>query len=195
MELDQEVPGEAFVCSRDMPSTQLVPESTPLFAKGISLILYRWLKLRVLVARSRKVPDREIAEYLRLTSSKFKHPLVEKIAADILDLFIRHKEPFCVDSVGTRLNEIVRTYITYSVKLQGVLQVAEKLCNLYQEFLQGKYDSVEELGQTSSWIEEEDVMENLRKAEEQGLISDHTLNASRGKIQRRRRQKYRAYFL
>ncbi|KAI3884419.1 hypothetical protein MKW92_015786, partial [Papaver armeniacum] len=79
--------------------------------------------------------------------------------------------------------------------LQGINEVGGKLFNLYQEILQGKYDSVEELGKTTSWIGEE-FMEKLKSVEEKELINVRAVNAlRRGQIRRRKRQKFRAYFL
>ncbi|KAI3914417.1 hypothetical protein MKW92_053208, partial [Papaver armeniacum] len=72
--------------------------------------------------------------------------------------------------------------------------VGEKLYNLYQEILQGKYDSIEELGKTASWFGE-DYMQKLRTAEEEELIRVRAANADRAKISRRLRQKVQAYFL
>ncbi|KAI3859235.1 hypothetical protein MKX03_034639 [Papaver bracteatum] len=196
MELDQGL-GEASeksVCSRDMPSTQLALESISLFSKGISLILYRWLRLQAFVAHGR-VSFCEIAEYLRLNYGKYKHSRVEKIAADMLDFFILQKEPHDVKSVCSRVIELVRIYFKYGIGLmQGIYEVGEKMYNLYQEILQGKYDSIEELRKTASWFGE-DYMQKLRTAEEEELIRVRSANADRAKISRRRRQKVQAYFL
>ncbi|KAI3989165.1 hypothetical protein MKX01_033201 [Papaver californicum] len=90
---------------------------------------------------------------------------------------------------------IVVIYFQYGAGIpQGISQVADKLYNLHQEFLQGKYDSVEELRKTRDWIAEE-FMEKLRKAEEEKLTEARTFNARHGKISRRKRLKFRAYFL
>ncbi|KAI3871721.1 hypothetical protein MKW92_004731, partial [Papaver armeniacum] len=70
---------------------------------------------------------------------------------------------------------------------------ADRLFNLRQDILQGKYDSVEQLRKTSSWIGE-DQMEKLRKREELELITARKANEHR-KISRRRRLKFRAYFV
>ncbi|RZC67058.1 hypothetical protein C5167_010748 [Papaver somniferum] len=171
MELDQGL-GEASeksVCSRDMPSTQLALESISLFSKGISLILYRWLRLRC-------------------------------------SLHMEECQPHDVKSVRSRVIELVRIYFKYGIGLmQGIYemlmysvcnskQVGGKLYNLYQEILQGKYDSIEELRKTTSWFGE-DYMQKLRTAEEEELIRVRTANADRAKISRRRRQKVQAYFL
>ncbi|KAI3895708.1 hypothetical protein MKW98_025499, partial [Papaver atlanticum] len=79
--------------------------------------------------------------------------------------------------------------------LQGIYEVGGKLYNLYQEILQGNHDSVEELEKTTSWIGEE-FMEKLKSVEEKELISVRSVNAVRhAQIGRRKRQKFRAYFL
>ncbi|KAI3850604.1 hypothetical protein MKX03_011423, partial [Papaver bracteatum] len=54
----------------------------------ISLILSRWVKLQMAVARSRNRWF-GVAEYPRLTCGKVKHEAVEKMAADILACFLQ----------------------------------------------------------------------------------------------------------
>ncbi|XP_026394279.1 uncharacterized protein LOC113289278 [Papaver somniferum] len=113
----------------------------------------------------------------------------------MLDFFIIQKEPHDVKSVRSRVIELVRIYFKYGIGLmQGIYEVGGKLYNLYQEILQGKYDSIEELRKTTSWFGE-DYMQKLRTAEEEELIRVRTANADRAKISRRRRQKVQAYFL
>ncbi|KAI3883175.1 hypothetical protein MKW92_041360 [Papaver armeniacum] len=128
------------------------------------------------------------------------------MAADILAFFIlpeercdtciynRMEEPCSVEHVQFVLHELMRITFKYMMgKNPSMLEVADKLFNLHQDILQGKYDSVEELRKTLSWIGE-DQMEKLRKHEELELITAHKANKHR-KISRRQRLKFRAYFL
>ncbi|KAI3962501.1 hypothetical protein MKW92_031999, partial [Papaver armeniacum] len=69
--------------------------------------------------------------------------------------------PHNVESVRSRVIKLVRVHFKYGTGLmQGLNEVGDKLCNLHQEFLQGKYDSVEELRKTRYWMGE-DYMEKL----------------------------------
>ncbi|KAI3850603.1 hypothetical protein MKX03_011422, partial [Papaver bracteatum] len=73
--------------------------------------------------------------------------------------------------------------------------VGNKLFNLHQDLLQGKYDSVEKLGKTLTWIGE-DQLERLRKDEDEELEAIRNANANKHqKISRRQRQKIRAYLV
>ncbi|KAI3951307.1 hypothetical protein MKW92_022132, partial [Papaver armeniacum] len=71
--------------------------------------------------------------------------------------------------------------------------VGDKIFNLHQDLLQGKYDSVEKLGKTLTWIGE-DQLERLRKDEDEELEAIRNANKHR-KISRRQRQKIRAYLV
>ncbi|KAI3955835.1 hypothetical protein MKW98_006195 [Papaver atlanticum] len=183
----------------------LQPQCISLFADGISLILSRWVKLQVEVANSINC-WRGIAEHLRLTCWKVKHEAVEQMAADILAFFIlpeehcslcidnKMEEPCSVEHVQFLLHELMRITFKYTIgKNLSMLEVADKLFNLHQDFLKGKYDPVEELRKTLSWIGE-DNMEQLRKDEELELITAQRANEHR-KIPRRQRLKFRAYFV
>ncbi|MCL7022142.1 hypothetical protein MKW94_008033 [Papaver nudicaule] len=159
MESNQQGHGEVLktsVCSRDTPSTVLAPESESLLAEGISLILYRCVKLQVIVAES-KVRYDHMAEYIRLTVGKVKHEKVEKIAEDILDL------------IAIPIEKVVIAVLFKWIR------ACNKLFKLYQDFLQGKYDAVEELKKSPRWIGE-DLMEELKKQEAQELTRAHVKN-------------------
>ncbi|KAI3888697.1 hypothetical protein MKX03_012886 [Papaver bracteatum] len=126
------------------------------------------------------------------------------MVADIVDFLIQQKEPCDVDSLCILLCELVYTYFKFAGVLETIDEVRHifwntwwggKMYNLYQEILQGKYDSVEELGKTTSWIGEE-YMEELKRVEEEELISVRAVKAARGAmVGRRKRLKFQAYFV
>ncbi|KAI3926102.1 hypothetical protein MKW98_028238 [Papaver atlanticum] len=189
----------------------LPPECIPLFADGISLILSRWVKLQMAVARSRNRWF-GVAEYLRLTCGKAKHEAVEKMAADILAFFLqpeerchgcinkkankKAEEPCNVGHVQYLLYELCRnTFSESTVGPSSLMEVGNILFNLHQDLLQGKYDSAEKLGKTLTWIGE-DQLERLRKDEDEELEAIRNANANKHrKISRRQRQKIRAYLV
>ncbi|MCL7039360.1 hypothetical protein MKW94_000094 [Papaver nudicaule] len=181
MESDQQSHGEVLktsVCLRDTPSTVLAPQSESLLAEGISLILYRCVKLQVIIAES-KVRYDNMAEYIRLTAGKVKHEKVEKIAEDILDLFLQRKEYKCI-RIAIPIEKVVIAVLFKWIRVSiikdpSLMEACNKLFKLYQDFLQGKYDVVEELKKSPRWIGE-DLMEELKKQEAQELTRAHVKN-------------------
>lgn len=132
------------------------------------------------------------------------------MAADILAFFLqpeerchgcitkqennKAKEPCSVGHVQYLLYELFRiSFNRSSAGTSSLMEVGDKLFNLHQDLLQGKYDSVEKLGKTLTWIGE-DQLEKLRKSEEEELVAVHNANKRRT-ISRRQRHKLRAYFV
>ncbi|MCL7038527.1 hypothetical protein MKW94_016091 [Papaver nudicaule] len=133
------------------------------------------------------------------------------IAADLLAFFlqpevhchfcIRFKEmkaeepcTCSVRHVEYQLYELMSIHMHYSAAGDPSLpEAGQILINLHQDLLQGKYDSVEKLRKTLTWIGE-DEMERLRKEGEEGLAVVHRMNKRR-KISKRQRLKFRAYFV
>ncbi|KAI3944760.1 hypothetical protein MKW92_031591, partial [Papaver armeniacum] len=104
------------------------------------------------------------------------------------------EENCSAEHVQFLLHELMRITFKYMLgKNPSMLEAADRLFNLHKDILQGKHDCVEELRKTLSWIGE-DQMEKLRKAEELELITAREANKHR-KISRRRRLKFRAYFV
>ncbi|OVA03536.1 Pre-rRNA-processing protein TSR2 [Macleaya cordata] len=113
-------------------SKQLTPESMPLLADGISVILSRWTGLQ-----------------LMLSEERYPQQKLERFSHDIFSWFTQSKEPLFIDDLEDILDE--------GILLAGgdfgdgsIEEVAYNLMVVHEECLQGKCDLIEKLRKSSN---------------------------------------------
>ncbi|RZC64441.1 hypothetical protein C5167_008132 [Papaver somniferum] len=137
---------------KDVPAApdQLAPQALSLFAEGICHILSHWVSLMTSVSVLKRLPKFQISEYLTENRGKFMSEEVKQLADDILIWFAQSQDERKVKSLEYLIKQILRSKFNISVVDGSTLLVSSKLEMLHQDLVQGNFESVEELRNSST---------------------------------------------
>ncbi|KAK7412915.1 hypothetical protein VNO78_04674 [Psophocarpus tetragonolobus] len=111
-------------------SRRLQGQSLGVFCEGINLLLFRWSALRTAVENE--------------WGGRESHVKADQLASDIVSWFTQSKEPLYIDDLEDILDQGMLS-LNVEVEDGSIEEVAEKLMVMHEEFLEGNFNSFENL--------------------------------------------------
>ncbi|KAK6911445.1 Pre-rRNA-processing protein TSR2 [Dillenia turbinata] len=112
------------------PPPPLSAETIPLFMEGVSLVLNGWTALQMAVVNE--------------WGGRNSHQVANQLPLTIFSWFTQSKEQLFIDDLELILEEAMDSLNT-TVDDGSIEEVADKLVNMYEECLEGNYESIVKL--------------------------------------------------
>ncbi|XP_068667063.1 uncharacterized protein [Aristolochia californica] len=113
----------------------LTQEALSLLGEGISLVLSRWTALQMAIENE--------------WGGKDSRQKSSQLASDILSWFAQSKETHYIDDLENILDESMVLSFNTEIEDGSVEEIAERLMIMHEDCLQGNFDSVEKLRNSS----------------------------------------------